>query len=393
MKKINLLCRPDHSSMIVNYQESYKDSGIEIDAHMFNAAHPNSLLKSIVGKITEVPKEVDVSYMITILEHINRLLVARNIDSGSIFYKICDLIYSRKMQRTDGDLLHIWPMYAYGDWVRSLQRPILLDCYEANPLFVESIYRREYERCSIEYDSKRLFRHEHNYNTLQQPGRIIAPSKYVVDSYKGHIDAEKFYINPYGLLGHRFSKPRNKQKNKKKVFTFLGRACLEKGVAKIFEAAVRLSGNNNIVFKIVGPVDRNVKKVFSYYNLPNVEFVGPVAKNNVKRYLEESDFFIMPSLSDAYCIAVIEALSVGLPVIVSNRTGCCDIVKDNGLGKVVDIDSQSELEAAIVSMSNMSNVSYLEVQNRIESYFEREGDGGYQKRLIDIYNEIVNNGG
>ncbi|WP_223672713.1 glycosyltransferase family 4 protein [Proteus terrae] len=389
MKKVDVLCRPDHSLMIMNNTDFFKVFGYEVKAYTFNAAYAGSPLKNLVKKITEVPKNTDISNIITVAEHVNRHLVSNGIDSGYYFYKFCNLINSFKLKNTDADLLHIWPMYAYGEWLSNLGKPLLLDCYEANPYFVDEIYRKEYERCGFEYNSTRLFRHEHNFETLNQIGKIVTPSKYVVDSYKGHINSDKFHINPYGLLGHEFSKIQSKQSSNKKVFTFLGRVCLEKGILRLLDVAEKLRNNKQIEFKIIGPIDSKIKKVLINYDLSNVRFVGAVPKNKVKEHLSQSDFFVMPSLSDAYCIAVIEALSVGLPVIVTNRTGCCEIIEDNDLGVVIDIDSPSALEAAILGMCSLDSDDYLNIQSKIQRYFEIEGKNGYQKRMLDIYSEVV----
>ncbi|EHZ7343042.1 TPA: glycosyltransferase [Vibrio vulnificus] len=389
MKKVDVLCRPDHSLMIMNNTDFFKSFGYEVKAYTFNAAYVGSSLKSVVKKITEVPKDTDISNIITIAEHINRHLVSNGIDSGYYFYKFCNLINSFKLKQTDADLLHIWPMYAYGEWLSNLGKPLLLDCYEANPYFVDDIYRTEYNRCGIEYNSTRLFRHEHNFETLNQIGKIVTPSKYVVDSYKDHINPDKFYINPYGLLGHEFKKVQNQQSSNKRIFTFVGRVCLEKGIIKLLDVAKKFKNSKQIEFKIIGPIDQKIKKLLSNFDLPNVNFVGAVPKNKVKEHLSESDFFVMPSLSDAYCIAVIEALSVGLPAIVTTRTGCCEIIEVNGLGIVIDIESESALEAAILTMFNLSDENYLNIQSKIQKYFESEGQSGYQKRMLDIYNEVV----
>lgn len=78
-------------------------------------------------------------------------------------------------------------------------------------------------------------------------------------------------------------------------------------------------------------------------NLNNVEFPGAVL--NPKQYMASSDFYISTAKWEGLSIAIIEAMSLGLPIVASKVDGNTDIVSDelNGLFYTLnDIDSATQ---------------------------------------------------
>ncbi|WP_320153712.1 glycosyltransferase family 4 protein [uncultured Tolumonas sp.] len=216
----------------------------------------------------------------------------------------------------------------------------------------------------------------------------MAPSEYVVESYSGDINKDRFIINEYGVLGHTYDDDQKRNIERKMNFVYVGRVCLEKGIMRLIDLAERIKNNKLIEINIVGPIDQNVMTIIKSLKLKNIHFHGAKPKKDIKTYLKAADCMIMPSLSDAYCIAVIEALSVGVPVIVSSRTGCKDIVVKNDLGFVFDVDDVEQLESTVLAYQELPLVEINHYKERIRSYFKSESDNSYLDRLISIYNKL-----
>ena len=75
------------------------------------------------------------------------------------------------------------------------------------------------------------------------------------------------------------------------------------------------------------------------------EFVGWVSGDDKVGFLAGVDVLVMPSEYECFGVAAIEALAAGTPVIVSDRVGVADIVRDCRAGQVASTTVESITEA------------------------------------------------
>jgi glycosyltransferase involved in cell wall biosynthesis len=67
-----------------------------------------------------------------------------------------------------------------------------------------------------------------------------------------------------------------------------------------------------------------------------LEHIGALDHAGVLERLRTSDVYVLPSIKDAFSVSVLEALSVGLPVVVTRTSGLAPDVAAAGAGRVVD---------------------------------------------------------
>ncbi|MBI5772587.1 MAG: glycosyltransferase family 4 protein [Verrucomicrobia bacterium] len=75
------------------------------------------------------------------------------------------------------------------------------------------------------------------------------------------------------------------------------------------------------------------------------EFCGPT--NSIREALTDADWFVLPSTNEPCSVALIEALALGLPAIVSNSGGSPDIVQDERTGLLFTPESPASLAARL----------------------------------------------
>ncbi|HCA85039.1 MAG TPA: glycosyl transferase [Streptomyces sp.] len=68
----------------------------------------------------------------------------------------------------------------------------------------------------------------------------------------------------------------------------------------------------------------------------SVEYVGALGHAEVLEQLRQADVYVLPSVVEPFAVSVLEAMSVGLPVVVTRTGGLSPDVERAGAGRVVD---------------------------------------------------------
>ena len=61
----------------------------------------------------------------------------------------------------------------------------------------------------------------------------------------------------------------------------------------------------------------------------NILFKGPLRHEEIPEYLNASDAFVLPTLKEGCCNAIVKAMSCGLPIISSNRPFNWDVLDES----------------------------------------------------------------
>lgn len=137
------------------------------------------------------------------------------------------------------------------------------------------------------------------------------------------------------------------------VFGYVGRITRDKGINELLNAFKKISEKNfNCFLMIVGSPDSDDtidKELFEWAKKsPNVIFTGYT--NVVEQYLSAMDVFILPSYREGFGMGVIEAETMGVPVIVTNIPGPTDAMQNGKTGLVVEKANVKELTKAMETL-------------------------------------------
>ena len=135
------------------------------------------------------------------------------------------------------------------------------------------------------------------------------------------------------------------------VFLYLGRLAPGKGLDLLLPAFKRLTedlGETHLVLAGGNELDyeKKVRGMLSDLGLSNrVTLTGLITGHEKLGALQDADVFVMPSRSEGVSIATLEAMYMGLPVIVTDRVGISPEVEKNHCGIVVPYDEVRLAEA------------------------------------------------
>jgi len=116
-----------------------------------------------------------------------------------------------------------------------------------------------------------------------------------------------------------------------KIVLFLGRITMQKGPEYFLEAARKvLAKFKKVRFVIAGSGDLIGKAVELAADLRigrHVTFTGFLRGDDVARVFQMADIYVMPSVSEPFGIAPLEALSHNVPVIISKQSGVSEVLR------------------------------------------------------------------
>jgi glycosyltransferase involved in cell wall biosynthesis len=126
------------------------------------------------------------------------------------------------------------------------------------------------------------------------------------------------------------------------IVLWLGQVCIRKGIQYLVEAARILKGRS-VRFIVAGPIEIARDAIRAAPD--NIEWVGPVVRDEVSSLYRRADLFVLPTISDGFAITQLEAMAHGVPVIATPR--CGEVVVDGLTGHLVPACDGRALAAAI----------------------------------------------
>ena len=180
-----------------------------------------------------------------------------------------------------------------------------------------------------------------------------------------------------------------KENTKEKTVTFLGRITMQKGPEYFVEAAALvLKRTKNIRFCMAGSGDKMEEMIDLAANLgiaDKFHFPGFQRGRQVYEAYKQSDVFVMPSVSEPFGIAPLEAMQCGCPCIISKQSGCGEI-----LDKVIktdywDIEAMADAMYAVCTNEGLFKYLQEEGLKEVDQItWEKVG-----LRIYDCYKKVL----
>jgi glycosyltransferase involved in cell wall biosynthesis len=244
---------------------------------------------------------------------------------------------------------HDWLTYPAGVEARKVS---------GKPLVVH-VHATEFDRSGINYNS-RIFEIE-KYG-MQVAEMVIAVSNFtrntIIEQYK--IDPVKV-VTVHNAVDHvegKLDHSSVKVSGGERIVTFMGRITWQKGPEFFVQAAQKvLQRMDNVRFVMAGSGDmmgRMMKYAAKCKIADRFHFTGFLKGSDVARMYSMSDLFIMPSISEPFGIAPLEALQRDVPVIISKQSGVAEVLKHAVKVDFWDIDAMADAIYGILNYPALS---------------------------------------
>ena len=173
---------------------------------------------------------------------------------------------------------------------------------------------------------------------LEKKGFTTADSIIAVSNYTKSILVHKYEINPEKIevIYHgvpagfkRYQKVTGMPDFKEKIITFCGRITWQKGPSYFVNAAAKLAEKSDqIRFIMAGDGDLREEMITLTADLGlsrRFHFPGFLTHEELKGLWQISDLLVMPSVSEPFGLTALEAMTAGVPVIVSKQSGITEL--------------------------------------------------------------------
>ena len=173
---------------------------------------------------------------------------------------------------------------------------------------------------------------------------IVGPGSFVMDSLPDWSKKKKKIVSPFGSPDNISVELRTEIRNKNKAqidklrVLFVGSMGQRKGLGDLFHA-MGLLNNPNIELIVLGsllaPMD------FYKNSFPNFIYEPVRSHSEILKLMRSCDLLCLPSIVEGRALVMQEAMSQGLPIIITPNTGGADLIIEGETGFLVPIRNAS----------------------------------------------------
>ncbi|ACD95214.1 glycosyltransferase [Trichlorobacter lovleyi] len=214
----------------------------------------------------------------------------------------------------------------------------------------------------------------------------IAVSKALADKLSNVLNLPFYYI-PNLVNTDFFNINDSNKKNFVTKLVSIGNLTINKNHLTLIKAVHKLYINGyNVKLSIAGD-GKEKDKLLEYIHYNNLQSVvvllGELSRLEIKKLLEDSDYFILPSIQETFGVVLIEAMACGLPALAFKAGGPESIITSNKLGLL--LDSGGDLYEGLVNLLK-SNYNPFEIREYAVLNFSYSA---VEKKLNDVYINLI----
>jgi len=229
-------------------------------------------------------------------------------------------------------------------------------------------------RASFRFANKVFFQNSDD-RAIFLEERLIAPG--IADLVPGSgIDLTRF-------------QPVEFKRNKTFTFLLVSRLITDKGILEFVEAIRQLRSEGiDARFQVLGAKDPNHKRgiatevIESWISNNTIEYLGTT--KDVRPFMEQADCVVLPSYREGTPRTLLEAASLGKPIVTTDVPGCHHVVQHEYNGLLCTVKSPEDLASKMRQMATSPDEILLTFSRNGRKKMEAEFD---ETRVIQKYRE------
>lgn len=221
--------------------------------------------------------------------------------------------------------------------------------------------------------------------------RVVAVSNYTksICQARYSLDADKIEVVYNGVDSGPQPGDTDSIDNKDRIVLFLGRITMQKGPEYFIAAAKRvLEKVENVKFVVAGAGDmaRRMIELAAEMGIGHkILFAGFLRGKDVARVFRMADCYVMPSVSEPFGIAPLEAMSHDVPVIISKQSGVSEVLTHALKVDFWDVDEMANKIVAVLRHPPLANT--LREHGRFE--LRRLTWDGAAEKCVEVYQSAI----
>jgi glycosyltransferase involved in cell wall biosynthesis len=295
------------------------------------------------------------------------------------------------------DLVHIHSLYLFhnlvaGHYCRQYDIPYLMRPQGTLDPFIYRRHRWRKRLMELLFEHRNIRRASALHFTTAEEAELAAPFTFQTPGLVVPLgfDSAEFAVLPEpGQF-----RVRHPEIGDNRIVLFFGRVNFKKGLdllVKAFAAVARKQEDVQLV--IAGPDNEGWgDKVRSWLSdeglLGRSTFTGMLLGPEKLAVLRDADMFVLPSYSENFGIAVIEAMAAGLPVIISDKVNIWREVQAGEAGRVIPCDAAA-LAEQILDLLAQPELARQMGQNGRSLVQERFQWPRIAQNLVAAYAQII----
>ncbi|MEA5401607.1 glycosyltransferase [Arcicella sp. DC2W] len=260
-----------------------------------------------------------------------------------------ELFFWIKRHGNDYDVIHIhglWHFAGLAPYLAGVKTPKcvtihgLLDRWAlANGYWKKKLFGTLFQKSVLDKTELIQINNLDEQNDLQNFLGHAHPNVKIIPNGMNIRNFEKLPEN--GIFKEKYNIPKDK-----KLILFLSRINIKKGLDLLLPAfKTIIAKRNDCILVLAGPDDGYLSETERFIDTEslqeNIKLVGMLVGEDKLAAFADADIFVLPSHSEGFSIATLEALVSGIPSLLSDRVGFGESIRESNAAHLVELNSES----------------------------------------------------